>query len=210
VRAFAESVRENDEMFTIVFNEHVRRGLPASVGFTRSRDQLLAALAVRAPGGLTAVHDAVIEGLSHLTTSSNQKRVLVVLSDGKDNASRLSESNMLYRASQSSAIIYTIWTGDLAQDRGNAGLLKRLARETGGVAYQPKSERDVVDAFGEVAGTIRRSYTIGYTPTNSTADGSYRQVRVDVHTGGRRLTTRARQGYIAPDDNEPRTSAQQP
>ena len=200
VRAFAESSHESDEMFTIAFNEHVRFGLPPSLPFTHDRDLLLSVLAQRRAGGLTALHDAVIEGLSHLAEASHTKRVLVVLSDGEDNASQLSESNMLYRASQSSALIYTIWTGDLGPDRGNPGLLRALTRRTGGVAYAPRNERQTIDAFSQVAANVRRGYSIGYIPSNSANDGSYRHVKVVVTVPGRKLSVRVRDGYIAPDE----------
>jgi len=200
VTAFAESSHEADQMFTVVFNEHVRFGLPPALPFTNDRDLLLSALAQRRPGGLTALHDAVIDGLSHLAEATHTKRVLVVLSDGKDNASSLSESNMLYRAAQSSALIYTIWTGDVAQDRGNPRLLRNLAQRTGGVAYAPHNERETVDAFRHVAANIRRGYSIGYVPTNAANDGSFRRVKVMLNVPGRKLSVRVRDGYIAPDD----------
>jgi Ca-activated chloride channel family protein len=200
VRAFAESSHDSDEMFTVLFNEHVRFGLPPSLSFTQDRDLLLSALSRYAAGGLTALHDAVIEGLSRLAESSNQKRVLVVLSDGDDNASQRSESDMLYRAAQSNALIYTIWAGDVAQSRGNPGLLRTLARRTGGVSYAPGTERKTVEAFAEVAANIRRGYTIGYTPTNSARDGSYRHIKVLVQAPGRKVSVRVRDGYVAPDE----------
>jgi len=200
VRAFADSSREADEMFTIVFNEHVRFGLPESIPFTRDHDLLSSAFARFPPGGLTALHDAVIDGLAHLAEASHQKRVLVVLSDGDDNASHASESNMLYRAAQSNALIYTIWTGDLTADRGNPRLLRTLAHRSGGVAYGPRSERETVSAFAEVAGNVRRGYSIGYTPSNGAADGTYRHVKVIVKASNRTLNVRTRDGYIAADD----------
>ena len=153
-------------------------------------------------GGLTALHDAVIEGLGHLAEAANQKRVLVVLSDGDDNASRQSRANMMYRAAQSNALIYTIWTGDVASRRGNPGLLRRLATGNGGLAYMPKSERDVVSAFGTVATNIRRGYSIGYAPTKTAADGEYRHVKVVARAGGKQLSVRARDGYIAADAHD--------
>jgi VWFA-related protein len=200
VTSFAESGRDSDEMFTILFNEHVRFGLPGGVAFTRSAPQLLASFAARGPGGMTALHDAVIEGLSHLSTASNQKRALVVLSDGDDNASSQSQSNMLYRASQSNAVIYTIWTGNLMPDEGNPRLLRRLAERSGGLAFTPRNEDEVVKAFSQIAVNIRRGYTIGYAPKNSANDGTYRKVSVVARAPGRRLKVRARDGYTAPDD----------
>ena len=200
VSSFADSGRESDEMFTVLFNEHVRFGLPGGLAFTRSPAQLMATFAARGPGGMTALHDAVIDGLAHLASARNQKRALVVLTDGDDNASTQSQSNMLYRASQSSAVIYTIWTGNLLPDEGNPRLLRRLAERSGGVAFTPRSEHEVVKAFAEIAGNIRRGYTISYAPKNSANDGSYRKVTVVARVPGRRLTVRCRDGYTAPDD----------
>jgi VWFA-related protein len=200
VSSFAASARDADEMFTVLFNEHVRFGLPGGVAFTRSPAQLLATFVARQPGGMTALHDAVIDGLTHLSTARNQKRALVVLTDGDDNASAQSQSNMLYRASQSNAVIYTIWTGNLLPDEGNPKLLRRLAERSGGVAFSPRNEEEVVKAFTEIAGNIRRGYTISYAPKNSANDGSYRKVTVVARAPGRRLTVRCRDGYTAPDD----------
>jgi Ca-activated chloride channel family protein len=200
VAAFGASSHEEDELFTIVFNERVRYGLPDGIPFTRDRDLLHESLKRRPMGGRTALHDAVIEGLDHLQGSTNQKRVLLVLSDGDDNASQQSASNMLYRASQSSALIYTVWTGELLSGPGNAKLMDRLATRNGGLAYKPKSDTEVVRAFTTIATNIRQGYSIGYVPTNLTADGKYRHVKVLVRARGRSLSVRARDGYTAPDN----------
>jgi VWFA-related protein len=198
MKAFAESSREGDELFTIVFNENVRHGL--TVGpFTRSPDVVMASLARFPAGGRTALHDAVIEALAHIEQASNQKRVLVVLSDGEDNASHQSEANMLHRASRSQALIYTIHIGDLSSDNGNPRLLRRLATGSGGLAYQPRSEKDVVDAFAAVGRNTRRGYGIGYTPTNQALDGTYRRIRVTAAQTGKKLNVRVREGYTAED-----------
>lgn len=198
-RAFAESSHPEDELFTIVFNEHVRHGLPASVPFTRSRAQVEVAVARFAPGGQTALHDAVVAGLEHLEEASHQKRVLVVLSDGDDNASQHSADAMLERAARSDTLIYTISTADLISNAGKPGVLKKLANISGGVIYSPKSERAVVDAFREIAENIRRGYSIGYVPTNTTLDGRFRRVKVAVRAfGHKNLKVVTRDGYLAP------------
>jgi len=201
VQAFADSSRDEDELFTILFNEHVRMGLPQGVPFTRNRSLLLSALSAREPGGLSAIRDAVVDGLSHLASASLPRRVLVVLSDGQDNASRLSESNMLYRASQSSARIFTIWTGDVSGERGNPGLLRRLAERSGGAAYTPRSATDVIAAFADVARSTRYGYSLGYSPTNAVSDGTYRRIKVTIEAPGKPLTARTREGYTAPDED---------
>lgn len=199
--AFAASSHPNDQMFTIVFNEHVRLGLPPAAPFTQSRPMLQASIHRFVPGGKTAFHDAVVAGLEHLEEASHQKRVLVVLSDGEDNASQHSEDAMVQRAIRSDALIYTVSTADLGAKVGKPRLLRKLAEVSGGVNYEPESEAEVVEAFEEIAANIRRGYSIGYAPTNSTHDGRYRRVKVQVRTPGRNdLRVRARDGYLAPRD----------
>jgi len=196
--AFAESSHPEDELFTVIFNEHVRYGLPDGVNFTRSRTQLTSALARFPPSGKTALYDGVIEALDHLETASHQKRVLVVLSDGADNASRHTREEMFARAASSDAIVYTVAKrdADLGSD-GDPAVMKRLAEVSGGVAYRPRTEADVVQSFQEIAGNIRRGYAIGYVPPVDGSSG-YRRVKVMVRVPGRtNLTARARHGYAA-------------
>jgi Ca-activated chloride channel family protein len=201
--AFAESSHPEDEVFTMLFNETVKHGLPDSVPFTRSRSLIQASLNRYPAGGQTAIHDAVVAGLEHLEEASHQKRVLVVLSDGADNASRLSDDDMLRRAERSSTIVYTISTANLDTGVGNLRLLRRLSNATGGVTYTPRTEADVIEAFTEIAANIRRGYSVGYEPTNTAADGRYRRIKVTV-TGPdqKRLSVRARDGYLAPRRTE--------
>ena len=198
--AFFETARPADELFTVHFNEDVQFGLPATLPFTSQQSMLRAALARFRPGGMTAMHDAVIAGLDHLAQSTNQKHVLVVLSDGEDNASSASRDAMISRARDSDAIVYVVSNANRrAGLPGDPGVLRELADETGGVAYFPDSDAKVVDSLHEVAGNIRRGYTIGYVPTNPVHDGSFRRVTVRVRVPGRTgLTVRTRDGYTAP------------
>ena len=202
--AFAASSHREDQVFTILFNEHVTPGLPPEMPFTQSPGMVQASLRKVPPGGRTAFHDAVIAGLSHIEQASNQKHVLIALTDGDDNASRYSERQMFARAAASNALIYTISTANLDPGVGNQRLLKRLAERTGGVTYEPRNEQDVVTAFGEIAANIRRGYSLGYVPTNSATDGRFRKVSVAVRARGlKNLRVSARDGYVASDQAEP-------
>jgi Ca-activated chloride channel family protein len=201
-RAFADSSHPEDQMFAIVFNERVRLGLPKSIEFTTNRLQLVASLARFTPGGKTALYDAVIAGLEQLDKGAYQKHVLVVLSDGGDNASEHTEKEMLRRVEASSALIYTIVDPDVfTPGEGNRGVLRRLAKLSGGLAYFPKNERQVVENFSEIAGNIRRGYSIGYAP----ASGSHEhdrphRLKVTVRVPGRSdLSVRVRNGYAESD-----------
>jgi VWFA-related protein len=201
-KAFAESSHPEDQMFAIVFNEHVRLGLPSSIEFTTNRLQLVASLARFTPGGKTALYDAVIAGLDQLEKGAYQKHVLVVLSDGGDNASEHSEKEMLQRVEASSALIYTIVDPDVfTPGEGNRGVLRRLAKLSGGLAYFPKSEREVVANFTEAAGNIRRGYSIGYAPGSTSHEHNRpHRVKVTVRMPGRSaLSVRVRNGYAEYD-----------
>jgi Ca-activated chloride channel family protein len=198
--AFARSSHENDELFTIHFNEHIQFGLPGGMPFTDRGTLLQAALSRYRPGGRTALYDAVIAGLNRLESASNQKRVLVVLSDGEDNASANSEDAMLERARASNTMVYTVSNANRYGDLGggDAGLLRRLARVTGGMAYFPDSDREVVEDLDRIAGNIRRGYLIGYVPSNAAHDGTYRRLKVLVRAPGKRdLRVQSRDGYRA-------------
>lgn len=199
VTAFAQSSKPDDQAFSLVFNERVQRALPETVAFTSNPTLLQASIAAVPAGGQTALYDAVIAGLDQLDSAERQKHVLVVLSDGEDNASRQSEGDMLKRADQSNALIYTVSTKRLDTSVGNERLLRKLARSTGGELYTPRTERDVVAAFAEIGSKIRQGYTIGYTPTNAAHDGTYRKLIVRVLAPGMRApVVHVRDGYLAP------------
>jgi VWFA-related protein len=204
--AFANSSHPEDEVFSVIFNEHVRYGLPAKVPFTRSSQQVIASLNRFPPRGRTAFYDAVISALNHLKQASHQKRVLVVLSDGGDNASRHTKQEMLDAAAASDAIIYTVAQreGSALQRESDPGVMKRLAEVTGGAAYFASSDRDVIEDFEEIALNIRRGYSIGYVPPAASGNNEYRRVRVMVRAPDRRnLTARVRHGY-SPDSHTAR------
>ncbi len=199
---FAASSHPEDQMFAVIFNERVRMGLPGSIEFTTNRLQLVGSLARFPPGGKTALYDAVIGGLDQLEKGAYQKHVLVVLSDGGDNASTHTEKEMLQRVEASNALIYTIVDPDVfTPGEGNRGVLRRLAKLSGGLAYFPKSEREVVENFTEIADNIRRGYSIGYAPgTNGHEHNRPHRVKVTVRVPGRSdLSVRVRNGYAELD-----------
>src|SRR5262245_29934016 len=109
VSAFIDSSHPDDEMFAVIFNERIRLALPPPTLFTTDRQLLRDSLSRYRAGGKTAFYDAVIAGVNHLEHDAQfQKRVLVVLSDGGDNASVYSEKEMLERVSASSVLVYTV------------------------------------------------------------------------------------------------------
>ena len=197
--AFVNASNSEDELFVVNFNENIYIGLPLSIRFTNNVDQIRLAILRTAPAGLTALYDALAVGIEHLNTGTRDRKALVVLSDGGDNASRSRLNDVLRIAQRSSATIYTIGIYDADDADQNPRVLRRLAGSSGGRAYFPKSLNDLEQVLRDIAGGIRNQYTIGYRSSNPNRDGRFRKVKV---TAGRnrdrslRLTTR--EGYLAP------------
>src|SRR5579863_994182 len=197
--AFARSSNPQDQMFVVNFNEKVSFGLPANIAFTDQAAQLQLALSRVAADGETALYDAVAVALEHLKTGDRDKKVLIVISDGGDNASKHRLAEIMALAEKSSAIIYTIGIFDDQDVDRNPGVLKRLAKETGGEAFLPESLTEVAPICERIARDIRNQYTIAYVPTNRKLDGTYRVIKVNASVAGRgRLLVRTRTGYFAP------------
>jgi VWFA-related protein len=202
--AFARSSNPEDQMFAVTFNENVSFGLPPSTPFTDKADQLEIALSRIAADGMTALYDAVAAGLEHLKKGDRDKKVLVVVSDGGDNASKYKLAQIMTMVGQSDAIVYAVGLFDVDDPDRNPRVLRQLARATGGEAFLPGSVRDVVPICEQIARDIRNQYTIAYVPANSKQDGTYRVIQVKAGAPGRgRLTVRARAGYYAPSEPQP-------
>jgi VWFA-related protein len=121
--------------------------------------------------------------------------VLIVVSDGGDNASRTTYAEVLDTALRRDVVIYAVGIFDADGGEAKPGILRELAAATGGEACFPRKLEDVGPALERIAHDIRSSYTIGYVPPER-ATATARRVRVDVHRPGRKLTIRARSAYV--------------
>jgi len=194
--AFAKSSHSQDEMFTVNFNEEVWKGLPPSIPFTTDFEELRRALLRSGARGQTALFDAIKTALNHLERGHKEKKVLVVVSDGGDNASKTTYDQVLDTALRMDAIIYTIGVYDEYAKEAKPELLKKLAESTGGASFFPQDPSEATEILERVAAEIRSGYTLGYSPA-ATA-GGFRTIRVAVHApDGRKLNVRARSGYVA-------------
>jgi VWFA-related protein len=136
--------------------------------------------------------------LEQLRESTLDKKVLIVISDGGDNASTHTLNQVLNLAEQSSAIVYTIGIYDEDDPDRNPHVLRRLARSSGGEAFFPERVTEVVDICTLIARDVRNQYTIGYVPKNPTRNAGHRTIRVVAQGPGQgRLFVRTRTGYIA-------------
>src|SRR5689334_6547173 len=206
--AFARSSNPQDQMFVVNFNEHVRFGLPDNKPFTDQVPQLEGALSTIITSGQTALYDAVAAALEHLKKGDRDKKVLIVISDGGDNASRHSLAQIMAMTQHADVIIYTIGLFDEEDDDRNPRVLRQLAEATGGDVFLPKSLNDLVPICEQIAQDIRNQFTIAYVPANTKQDGTYRSIQVTASAPGRgRLLVKTRAGYRAPLAPQPSPSA---
>jgi VWFA-related protein len=195
-KAFVRSSNADDQMFVVNFNETVSLGLPDSIGFTTKAEELERAIWRAQAAGETALYDAIVLAMGRLQGGSRDKKVLVVISDGADNASRHSLAQVLEMAERSSAIIYTVGLFAPEDQDANPRVLHHLALATGGEAFFPRELSDVVTICERIAHDIRSQYTIGYVSSNVNQEGVYRTVRVAAQAPDRgKLSVRTRPGY---------------
>jgi len=195
--AFAGSSNPQDQMLVVNFNDRVSFGLPAKTPFTDRKEQLQLALSEINTIGQTALYDGLAAALDHLKQGNRDKKVLVLVSDGGDNASKLRLAQVIDMAKQSAAIIYAIGIFDEQDGDQNPAVLRRFARETGGEAFFPESSKEIASICEQIAHDIRNQYTLAYVPSIAKRDGSYRAIEVKATAPGHgRLTVRTRPGYV--------------
>jgi len=192
-----------DEMFVVNFSDDV--SLPSLDGkpFTNDAQMLERAVTAASAAGQTALYDAIVEGLRHLQLGTLNKKALVIVSDGGDDASKHKYSEVLNLARQSQAVIYAIGLVGQSHEEENPGLLRRLAKDTGGIAFFPQSVESVLDISKQIAADLREQYTLGYVPEGRAGDNSFRKIAVKITApGGGRWRVRTRLGYARPAERD--------
>ncbi|HLB88013.1 MAG TPA: VWA domain-containing protein [Terriglobales bacterium] len=190
------SSNPQDQVFIVNFNDEYY----LDQDFTSDTSKLREALEkVEARGG-TALYDAVVASADHLKKNAKlQKKVLFVVTDGEDNASRESLEQSVRRLQEENGpTVYAI--GILGEEKARRArrALQTLAERTGGIAFLAKTADEVDQISRTVAHDIRNQYTIGYKPTTPKHVPGYRTIRVDARAHGHgKLTVRTRSGYYA-------------
>jgi VWFA-related protein len=201
---FVKTSNAQDEVFVVNFNDEYY--LDLNEDFTSDMKELNEALERIDARGSTALYDAVIGSLDHLRKGHKDKRVLLVITDGDDDASRKSLEYTMKAAEASDAMIYAIGVfseddrkNDKRMVRHSKKILTELAEATGGLAYFPEGLEDVEPICTQVAHDIRNQYTLGYYPTNTSRDGTFRTVQILLNSpkGYGKLSVRTRTGYFA-------------
>ncbi len=198
---FVKTSNPDDEIFLINFNDQVY----IDQEFTKNHDDLTDALDTIDTRGGTALHDAIYLSLEHIREGREDKKALLLISDGEDRDSRYKFESVLEFARESHASIYVVGLFDKEGERSRAQKkaarnLQELAEETGGKYFFPDSADEVEAICIQIAHEIRNQYTLGYKPSNARRDGTWRTVTVKLNTdkNSKKLVARAKRGYYAP------------
>jgi Ca-activated chloride channel homolog len=193
---FVKSSNPQDKVFVVNFNEDYFLDQDYTASVPKLKDALER---IEARGG-TALYDAVVASSDHLKKSGLlEKKVLLVITDGEDNASQESLEQAIRRLQEENGpTVYTI--GLLAEERSKRAkrALREMAEETGGIAFFPQGLAEVDAITQQIAHDIRNQYTIGYKPTKPQSEGGFRTVKVAADAKGyKKLQVRTRSGYYA-------------
>ena len=199
--ALVHESNPQDEVFIINFNDQAFLDVP----ITNDVDKMQQGLdRIDAQGG-TAMCDAVKMALDYSKlTAKKEKRVMLVITDGNDNASRASLDSIVRLAQQSESVVYAIglFSQEKRADASHARqALKELTSATGGLVFYPKDVAEVQHLAVEIAHDIRSQYLITYSPRVQALDGSYRRIKMTVTAPGNPVV-RTRNGYYAVPGSE--------
>jgi Ca-activated chloride channel homolog len=192
VQQFLDSAVPNDEFFLVQFSDAASLLSP----FTREQSAILRGMESLDARGWTALYDAVFMSVQQMRRATNPRRVLLVLSDGEDNNSRYSESEVLSLVREADVRVFAIGLFTRAR------CLEKMAEETGGRMITVHSLADLPAAMEKLNTEIRNQYMLGYFSTNAANDGRYRKVRVEVRlpVGTPPVHLAWRRGYLIPTE----------
>jgi Ca-activated chloride channel homolog len=204
--------RQGDEVAVLEFKDQPELLEEFTTNFSDIVDTLQGLIASKQ----TAMLDALYLGADYASKEGrNRRKAVVIVTDGIDKDSYYKFNEVVNHLRETDVQIYLIgFTNDLSKDGAwvfgksdkekAENLLKQLAEETGGKAFFPKELAEVHTIAQQISSDLRTQYSIGYYPTNSKKDGTFRSVKVNVNGGNRRLVARTRNGYTAPREGETR------
>lgn len=179
VNSFLTVSNPEDSYFVLGFNDIPKLGLPDEIRFTSKADDVRNAVASFRAEGRTCLYDGLAAALNHIQESMLERRYLVVVSDGKDTASSIRLDDSIRQCRASRVTIFTLGLFEDEDEDQNSGVLKQMARVTGGQYFHPANAKELSDACVRIARDIRARYTLAYTPP-SAARRALRRIKVEL------------------------------
>jgi len=203
VAQFLKTTNPEDEFFLIQFSDRPELVLP----FTQEPEEIQNRLAFTQSKGRTALLDAIYLALHEMKKARNPRKAILIVSDGGDNSSRYTESEIKNLVREADVQIYAIGIfepiasrGRTAEELAGPGLLSEIAEHTGGRHFPVENVNELPDIAAKIGIELRNQYILGYSPTNRQKDGKYRRVQVKLVQPKGLPPLRAfwRLGYYAP------------
>ena len=195
---FVETSHERDEYFLVGFNDRAQLLLDR----TRNSDALLSKLTFVQTKGQTALYDACYLGVEKVMRGAHRKRAIILISDGQDNNSRYTFTEVRRLLKESDVIIYSVGIldqGANSDSMAGEAILTELSSVSGGKYFPVQTNAEMNDIFERIALELRHQYSLSYRPSNFTPDGKWHRLKVKVTPprGLPRLYVRSREGYYA-------------
>jgi Ca-activated chloride channel homolog len=200
---FFKTANPEDEFFLVQFNDK-----PELVtGFTTNTEEIQNRLTFTQAKGRTALLDGVYMAMRQMKKAHNPRKAVLIISDGGDNSSRYTESEIKKLVREADVQVYAIGIyesiagrGRTAEELNGPGLLTEVAEQTGGRQYAVENLSELPDVAAKIGIELRNQYVLGYNPTNLEKDGKYRRVKVTIQQprGLPPLKVFFRLGYYAP------------
>ena len=194
--------RKMDQALLVTFDD----GVDLVQDYTDDPEVLAKAVRKIRPGGATSLYDAMYLAASKKLTDQQGRRVIILISDGEDNASETELTETLEEIHRNDAVVYAISTTATAVQKSKGmeegdKILKKVTDETGGKVFFPRKLADLTVQFQNISEELRAQYSLAYRPTNVNRDGAFRKIRVEV--ADKNFQVRSRTGYYAPRSKTP-------
>ena len=204
VAQFFRSANVEDEFFLVTFSDQVRMSVP----LTKNVEEIQNHLTFAQSKGSTSLLDAIMMSMHEMRKSKKNRKALLIISDGGDNASRYTETEVRKMVRENDVLIYAIGVFEpfggrsrTPEEAAGPGLLNDLCEQTGGRHF-PADLNELPDIAEKIGLELRNRYVLGYIPTDRQRDGKYHKVEVKMIApkGMPKLTPHWRLGYFAPTD----------
>jgi VWFA-related protein len=202
IAKFLKSANPDDEFFLLPFDAHPG----AVIGFTSRSEEILDQLTRARPAGTTALLDAIQNAFIRMRQARYARRAIIIVSDGGDNHSRATKTEILRMAREADAQVYALGTYEppaarhrTPEEFSGPELLAAIAEQTGGRSFPARRLSDIADAAIRIGFELRTQYVIAYRPENRDWNGLYRHIQVEPEAPGfPELHAYWRKGYYAP------------